>query len=319
MAKLKAPAGIAVDAAGNFYFSDSANDRVLKVDTSGQITIVAGNGTPGFSGDGIVGGATNAMLSSPRGVVVDTAGTNLYVADTGNSVVRRVTPLTGPGTITTVAGNTTPDFGGDGGPATSAMLKNPEGVALNAAGNELYIGDTGNNRIRKVVNPAPNIPNPPGAGIITTVAGNGTSGFSGDGLQAISAELDGPTGVALGPTGNLFIADTSNNRIREVLAQQTPTSGPPTTGPPTTGPPTTGPTTGPPPTSTATGTATAAVRTVPASFLAQIHLNLNSNESNGKNLAKTGQDIVGFAMWGVWMLAGGILALRAGRRPRRTY
>jgi uncharacterized protein (TIGR03437 family) len=167
------------------------------------ITTVAGNGTRGFSGDN--GPATSAQLYGPCGVAVDAAG-NLYIADTYNQRIRKVSN----GVITTVAGNGTYGFSGDNGPATSAQLKNPWGIALDSAGN-LYIADTSSQRIRKVSN-----------GVIATVAGNGTPGFSGDNGPATSAQLYGPTGVAVDSAGNVYIADYFNNRIR-VLTPPLPT------------------------------------------------------------------------------------------------
>src|SRR5207249_3913068 len=168
-------------------------------------------GTRGFSGDG--GPATSVQLSDPAGVAVDGAG-NLFIADTGNQRIRKVSPA---GTITTVAGNGTFGPSGDGGPATSAQLSYPAGVAVDGAGN-LFIVDTGNQRIRKV---SP-------AGMITTVAGNGTYGPSGDGGAATSAQFgfSGPTDVAVDSAGNLFIADSGNNRIREVIASSQTSSLP---------------------------------------------------------------------------------------------
>jgi sugar lactone lactonase YvrE len=198
-AGLSYPGGVAVDAAGNLYIADTSNHRVRKVSTSGTITTVAGNGTFGFSGDD--GPATNATLSYPTEVAVDAVG-NLYIADTGNLRVRKVSAS---GTITTVAGNGIYGFSGDGGPATNASLVIPRGVAVDAVGN-LYIADYGNSRVRKVSS----------WGTITTVAGNGSPGFSGDGGPATSAALGYPRGVAVDAAGNLYIADTDNNRVRKV-------------------------------------------------------------------------------------------------------
>jgi len=195
-AQLNDPWRIAVDALGNLYIADTGNYRVRKV-ANGVITTVAGNGTQGFSGDG--GPATSAQLGSPFGVAVDSAG-NLYIADEGKNRVRKVSN----GVITTVAGNGVGGFGGDGGPATSAQLLFPFGVAVDSAGN-LYIADTGNNRVRKVSN-----------GVISTVAGNGTAGFGGDNGPAISAQLQGPGGVAADSAGNVYVADSNNSRIRKV-------------------------------------------------------------------------------------------------------
>ena len=191
-AQLREPYGAAVDSAGNLYIADAGNSRIRKV-SNGVITTVAGNGTRGFSGDN--GPATSAQLSVPRGVAVDSAG-NLYIADLGNYSIRKVSN----GVITTVAGNGTMGSSGDNGPAISAQLDGPEGVVVDSAGN-LYVA-TGL-VIRKVSN-----------GVITTVAGNGTQGFSGDNGPAISAQLDLPTGVAVDSVGNVYVADQFNNRIR---------------------------------------------------------------------------------------------------------
>ena len=198
-AELNQPSSVAVDSAGNIYIADSYNNRIRKVDTSGGITTVAGNGTFGFSGDG--GPATAAELNQPSSVAVDSAG-NIYIADSANNRIRKVDTSGG---ITTVAGNGTFGFSGDGGPATAAELNQPEGMAVDSAGN-IYIADYYNNRIRKVDT----------SGAITTVAGNGTKGFSGDGGSATSTELNYPTGVAVDSSGNIYIADSYNNRIREV-------------------------------------------------------------------------------------------------------
>lgn len=197
--ELNDPRGVAVASNGDLYISDTGNQRVRKVDhTSGQISTVAGNGTAGLLGDG--GPAVSAELNYPRAVAVDGAG-NVYIADTLNNRVREIVS----GTITTVAGNGTQGFAGDGGSATSAQLNLPRGVVLDAAG-DLYISDTGNNRVRKVDL----------SGNITTVAGNGTAGSTGDGGQAKNAELDFPFGLAFDPAGNLYIADTANSRVRLV-------------------------------------------------------------------------------------------------------
>ena len=201
-AELNQPVGVAVDATGSLYIAEEFNHRIRKVSPGGIITTVAGNGVPGFSGDG--GPATGASLNQPQGVAVDAAG-NLYIADTLNQRIRKVSPA---GIITTVAGNGNSGFSGDGGPATSASLFTPGGIAVDAFGN-LYIADTRNERIRKV---SPD-------GIITTVAGSGLpprGGFSGDGGPATSARLDFPLGVAVDGSGNLYIADDKNRRIRKV-------------------------------------------------------------------------------------------------------
>ncbi len=198
-ATLANPVGVAVGSAGNFFIADSGNQRVRMVTPGGTISTVAGDGLQGDAGDG--GPATSAELLYPLGVAVDSAG-NLFIADTSNHRIRMVTP---GGTISTVAGSSNGGYAGDGGPATSAELHCPAGVAVDSAG-DLFIADTYNSRIRMVT---------PG-GTISTVAGNGAFGYSGDGGPATSAELNLPNGVAVDSAGNLFIADMDNNRIRMV-------------------------------------------------------------------------------------------------------
>jgi len=198
-AELNAPQLVTVDATGNLFIGDQDNNRIRKVGTNGMITTVAGNGTPGYSGNG--GAATNARLYWPIGAAVDSTG-NLFVADFGNNVIRKVGTN---GIITTVAGNGTQGYSGDGGAATNAELYWPCGIAVDAADN-LFIGDEGNNRIRMVSV----------AGIITTVAGNGTAGYIGDGSAATSAELHYPYAVAVDTIGNLYIGDYFNNVVRKV-------------------------------------------------------------------------------------------------------
>ncbi|MCC6767043.1 MAG: hypothetical protein IT293_20495 [Deltaproteobacteria bacterium] len=167
-----------------------------------DIGTFAGTGTSGTSGDG--GPATAAQLSGPLAVAADTAD-NVFIADMSNNRVRKVDPSN---TITTVAGDGVLGFGGDGGLATAAQLAEPLGVAVDGTGN-IFIGDTGNHRVRRV---------DAGTGIITTVAGNGTSGSSGDGGLATAAQLNRPRGVVVDAAGNLFIADAFNNRVRRVDA-----------------------------------------------------------------------------------------------------
>jgi uncharacterized protein (TIGR03437 family) len=195
-AQLSGPGGLAIDTAGNLYLADANNYRVRMV-ANGAISTVAGSGAQGYGGDGEA--AIGASFNGLAGIAIDHAG-NLYVADFFNQVVRKISG----GTVTTVAGNGTLGYNGDNIPATSAQLAGPSGIALDAAGN-LYIADGYNNRIRKV-----------SGGIITTVAGNGTAGFTGDKGLATSATLRQPADVALDSAGNLYIADYGNNRIRMV-------------------------------------------------------------------------------------------------------
>jgi hypothetical protein len=198
-AGLNSPWGVALDGVGNLYFADEVNQRIRKVGTNGIITTVAGNGYEGFYGDG--GAATSAELYFPQGVALDGSG-NLYIGDISNGRVRKVDTND---IITTVAGNGSFGYSGDGGPATNAMLSQPSGVAVDAAGN-LYIADAYNNHIRKVDT----------NGIITTVAGNGNETYSGDGGAATNASLANPYDLVLDGSGNMYIADTYNNRIRKV-------------------------------------------------------------------------------------------------------
>jgi len=211
-AELAIPYGVAFDATENLYIVDANNSVIRKVNTSGTISTIAGNGSWGYSGDG--GPATDAQLYLPSGVCVDGAG-NIYIDDYFNNVIRKVNTA---GTISTVAGNgfdagtgAFTGYNGDGGPATDAELDFPTGVCLDVAGN-LYIADAHNNTIRKVNT----------SGIITTVAGNGyqagsySGGYSGDGGDAIAGELHNPTGVFVDASENLYIADASNSVIRKV-------------------------------------------------------------------------------------------------------
>jgi uncharacterized protein (TIGR03437 family) len=198
------PAGIAVDSSGNIFFSDLATNTIRKVAANGIITTVAGNGNSGFSGDG--GPALLASLnlnSGLAGVAVDTSG-NLFFTDVFNFRVRKVAPS---GIITTVAGNGVFAFKGDGGPATQASIGEAFGIAVDPSGN-LFIADWYNNRVRMVS----------GGGMMSTVAGDGIQGFSGDGGPAISASMWGPGGVAVDAFGNVFVLDDGNNRVREVMS-----------------------------------------------------------------------------------------------------
>jgi len=198
-ARINSPRGVIMDGAGNLYIADRLNHRVRKVDIGGNITTVVGTGVAGFSGDG--GPAILAQLNEPTGLALDGAG-NLYIIAEFNHRVRKVD--TG-GIITTVAGTGVAGFSGDGGPATSARLNRANEIDIDGAGN-LYISDQFNHRIRKVDT----------GGIITTVAGIGTAGFSGDGGPATSARLNFPTDMRVDGTGNLCIADAANHRVRKV-------------------------------------------------------------------------------------------------------
>jgi uncharacterized protein (TIGR03437 family) len=207
-AQLYSPWGLAVDARGNLFISDSGNHTVRKIAPDGMITTVAGTGFAGFSGDG--GAAARAQLDTPLGIALDGAG-NLYVADCHNERVRKISA---GGSIATIAGNGVPGFSpgtglagptGDGGPAIQARLSCPHGVAVDSAGN-VYIGDTEYNRVRMV---GPD-------GVISTIAGTGVQGFGGDGGPATATQLYAPTSLALDASGNLFIADTGNSAIRKV-------------------------------------------------------------------------------------------------------
>ncbi len=200
-ARLRDPYGVAVDGSGNVYIADGGRRRIRKVDTSGTITTVAGTGSSGFEGDG--GPATAAKLRQPFDVAADGSG-NLYIADTDNHRIRKVDA--GTGNISTIAGDGTEAFSGDGGAATAAQLQHPSGIVVDGSGN-LYIADTDNHRIRKV---------DADTGNISTVAGTGAAGYSGDNGAATAAQLNFPDDVAVDAAGNLYIADRDNHRIRKV-------------------------------------------------------------------------------------------------------
>jgi len=201
--------GLAMDSKNNLYVSDYFGNRVRQIGTNGVITSVAGNGTKGYSGDGK--SATNAELYGPAGLSVDPSD-NIYLADSQNNVVRK---LTSTGIITTVVGNGAFAYSGDGGLATDAGIDFPFGPMTDPAGN-LFISELGGHgsAVREVDT----------AGKIETVAGNANAGYGGDGGPASSAALAFPHGIALDTSGNLYIADTSNNRIREILTAAAPTN-----------------------------------------------------------------------------------------------
>jgi trimeric autotransporter adhesin len=199
-ATLPSPDGIAIDPSGNVNVCDIFANRVRTVNPFGIINLTAGTRTAGYAGDG--GPATAAMLVDCEAIAADSAG-NLYVADTHN---RRIRKISTSGIIGTVAGNGVDGFSGDGGQATNAAFSNPQGVTVDAQGN-LYVADTGNNRIRRITS----------SGIVTTIAGTGTSGYAGDGAFATAAQLNGPSRVALDPTGNIYFTDNGNNVVRQIL------------------------------------------------------------------------------------------------------
>ncbi len=247
-AQLSSPDGITFDSSGNLYIADSANQRVRKI-SGGTISTVAGNGTGGYSGDkasGVTGTATDAEMLGPSGVTLDSSG-NLYIADTGNHVIRIVTTA---GIISTIAGDNTGGYAGDTGAATSAELEFPGSTAVDSSGN-IYIADSGNHAIREIIagtintilgfgNGSPlydpesilldgqgNMYICDGDGLrvlkynlttqaVTVIAGNGNDGFSGDFGPAPDAALADPRAIALDSKGNLYIADTNNERIRKV-------------------------------------------------------------------------------------------------------
>ena len=213
-AVLNTPDFVTLDGAGNLYIADNGNNVIRMITAAGSdisvnslITTVAGNGTAGSGGD--TGPAINASLSGPQGVTISPAG-ELYIADTKNHLIRKVTLS---GVITAVAGNGAISgngngtYSGDGGPATSAGLNAPFAVAFDTAGN-MYIPDSANNVIRKVNT----------SGIISTFGGDGNEGFKGDGSPVSQAEFYSPSGLVFDAAGNLYIADTQNNRVRKVSA-----------------------------------------------------------------------------------------------------
>ncbi|TPW09634.1 MAG: serine/threonine protein kinase, partial [bacterium] len=198
-AQFDEPCGVAVGAAGHpIYVADTSNHRIRRIDANGRVTTIAGDGSPGYSGDG--GPATAARLRHPYRLRLDRTSGDLYVCDTDNHVIRRIDTA---GIIHAVAGQGTPGSSGDGGAATAARLTSPYDAVPGPDG-ALYIADSGNNRIRRV---APD-------GTITTIVGTGLRGFGGDGGPALEAELDYPSALAFDAAGDLWIADTYNNRVR---------------------------------------------------------------------------------------------------------
>ena len=198
-AKLSQPYGVAVDTQGNVYIGDSSNHRVRKVTLGGKITTIAGGGTDYIES----GPATSAYLSHPNDVAVDGQG-NVYITD-GSFVYR----LSSGGILTRIAGSVNGGFSGDGGAAAKAELNQPDGIAVDQRGN-VYIADTRNHRVRKI-----------SGGTITTVAGTGVAGFSGDGGRATSARLNIPQGVEVDRRGNVYVTDRFNMRVRKVSTSGT--------------------------------------------------------------------------------------------------
>jgi uncharacterized protein (TIGR03437 family) len=247
-AQFNNPNGIAIDSKGVLYVADTANNRIRTI-TNGNVTTIAGTGTAGSTGNGSA--ATSALLSSPGGVSVDSSGT-IYIADTGNNQIRKISG----GTISLVAGTGNASYSGDNGAATNADLNGPTGVAIDSAGN-VYIADNVNSLIRKVdkngtitsyiggTGPTAGKLNHPTAvcldsagalyvsdsnnrriikfvnNVFTIIAGTGTAGFSGDGGPATKATLNNPAGIAFDSTGNLYIADSNNGRIRKITPDGT--------------------------------------------------------------------------------------------------
>jgi sugar lactone lactonase YvrE len=202
---LSNPLFVTTSGAGHIYVADTYANRIRRVDvTTARVTTLAGNGSGGFTGDG--GEARLATLANPSCVAVGPNET-VYIADSGNNAIRRVTS---DGTITTVAGTGQAGFSNDGKQGTVAQLRFPEGVITDGAGN-VYIADSGNNRIRKLTT----------AGVLTTIVGDGTQGFAGDGGPATKAKLSRPIGMALAGDGSLYFADAGNRRIRVVAPDGT--------------------------------------------------------------------------------------------------
>ena len=199
LAQIDGPMGVATDPAGNVYIVDAGNDRIRKVNISGVISTIAGTGVGGFSGDGAA--ANLAQINNPSGVVVDAIG-NIYISDMTNHRIRKINTS---GIISTYAGTGTLGFSGDGGAATSAQINYPRAISVDISGN-VHVADASNHRIRKINN----------AGVISTIVGTGTLGYSGDGGLASSAQINYPRGIAFDGTGNEYIADADNNRIRKI-------------------------------------------------------------------------------------------------------
>lgn len=200
LARLNNPRGIAVDKKGNVYIADTENNCIRKIDTSGVITTIAGTGVAGYNGDGMP--ATLAQLNYPTHIIIDSNNNNIFISDYLNSRIRKIDAT---GFISTIVGTGVAGYNGDNIQATLARIDQPCGLALDKFGN-LLIADAGNNRIRKRST----------TGFITTIAGNGTAGFSGDGGIPTSAKLSQPAGITLDTSGNLYIVDNINERVRKI-------------------------------------------------------------------------------------------------------
>ncbi len=199
------PVALAFNPHGELAYADAGTHQILLLSATGQTSVLAGNGTQGFSGDGVL--ATAASLDTPSGLAFDGTG-NLFLADSHNHCVRRVDAVSG--IITTLAGTGRPGYSGDGVPASTARLDLPRGLVVDAAG-DLYIADSRNQRIRRVDG---------ATGLISTTAGDGTQAFLGDGAPATNASLDTPRGIALSPAALPTLADSANNRVRQVDPNQ---------------------------------------------------------------------------------------------------
>ncbi|MEI9908927.1 MAG: NHL repeat-containing protein [Bacteroidota bacterium] len=202
-ANINSPSGVAVDNAGNIFITEPNQNRIRKIAASnGIISIIAGTGTPGFGGDG--GPAVLATLDYPTSIATDVSG-NVYFSDAYNKRIRKISSVTG--TITTVAGTGNVGYSGDGGPATSAQIRIPGGLAVDNTGN-IYFADSYNHCIRKISS---------AGGIISTIAGTGVAGYSGDNGPSLAAQLNQPAGLALDNTGNILIADNLNHCVRKII------------------------------------------------------------------------------------------------------
>ncbi len=213
--ELRGPRGVCFDRSGTLFIADTANHRILRDAPNALVETAAGNGAPGDSGDG--GQAPYAQLNQPNACAVDSAG-NLFIADTLSNRIRKVTP---GGIISTVAGTGDAGYSGDGGPATAARIQQPRGVAVDDNG-DIFIADSGNHCIRQVM--------PDGS--IQTIAGQGSPGYSGDGGAAADALLNNPGGLVLDGAGDLYFADTANQRIRRLVPQTVSPEPDPVTAPP---------------------------------------------------------------------------------------